>query len=63
MTMTQGGTQTHNLANVLYIQLSYWVIWQLSGWVWVFKADLPGSPADVDTKLMECLVQINEHVC
>ena len=43
MTMAQGGTWTNNLANSLPCsnQLTYQVIWQLSGWVWVLKAEFP----------------------
>ena len=42
--VTQGGTRTHDLGNGLPCpnQLSYRVTWQLSGWVWLLKAELPG---------------------
>ena len=44
MTVTQEGTQTHDLANGLPFsnQLSYWDIWQLSDWIRVLKAELQG---------------------
>ena len=44
VTVTQGGTQTHDLANgqPCSNQLNYWVTWQLSGWIRVLKAELPG---------------------
>ena len=44
VTVIQGGTRTHDLANDLPCsnQLSYQVNPQLSGWVWVLKAELPG---------------------
>ena len=43
-TVTQGRNQTHNLANGLPCsnQLSYRVTRQLSGWIQVLKAELPG---------------------
>ena len=44
LTVTQGGTQTCDLANDLPCsnQLSYWVTWQLSGQIRVLNAELPG---------------------
>ena len=44
MTVAQGGTRTHDLANGLPCSnhLSYRVTQQLSGWVWVLKAELQG---------------------
>ena len=44
VTVTQGVTRTHNLANDLLCsnQLSYWVTRLLSGWVRILKAELPG---------------------
>ena len=44
MTVTQERTQTHDLANGLPCsnQLSYQVTRQLSGWIRVLKAELPG---------------------
>ena len=43
MTVTQGGTQTHDLANGLPCsnQLSYRVTCQLSGWIRMLQAELP----------------------
>ena len=51
MTVTQGGTRTHDLANGLPCsnQLSYWVTRQLSGWVRVLKAELPGIQLKIIT--------------
>ena len=50
MTMTQRGTQTCNLAKVplpCSNQQRYWVTRQLSGWVWVLMAELPGSSRSI----------------